>query len=79
MMSMAGIFEGEQVTEYGIICRNEKNEVLQEIKQITTREQTAQNLVRILNQEQVDPIHFADIIEDFLVDPGHAVWTQGVG
>lgn len=75
-MSMERNFEGEEITEYGIICKNKKNEVLQEIKQITTRKQIAANMVEILNQEDVDPVHFPDIIDDFLVDPGHAMWKQ---
>lgn len=42
------------------------SEAVDSIRGITTRRETAEKLLHTLNRAQVSPLHFHDIVEDFL-------------
>ena len=51
--------------EFGICMINEKNEVIIMRERLSMDDSTVDELVRLLNDEECDPIHLDNVIEDF--------------
>ncbi len=51
--------------EFGICMINEKNEVIIMRDCLSMDDSTVDELVRLLNDEECDPIHLDNVIEDF--------------
>lgn len=66
--------EGKRVIQYGILCKSDLQTVVDSIEQITTTRRLAEKIAQLLNSEQVAPVHFADVIDDFLADPDDYIW-----
>lgn len=54
-------------TEYGIVLLSE-NTVQRSVPCLTDNKDDIEALVRILNELEVEPCHFEDVVEDYLTD-----------
>ena len=58
-----------EYTAYGVVVyqavETEKKEIFK-MSDVTTNIEDMKNLVQLCNKEQLDPIHFTDVVEDLL-------------
>lgn len=52
---------------FGVIAKDEKKRILEEIEDLFTDKKTAEECVRMLNNNNVELCHFADVVYDMIV------------
>ena len=58
------LIESAEIFEYGIVCKDRQNTVVEKIENISTEYDFVAQLVSKLNEGEVEACHFLDIVED---------------